>query len=168
MQLASSCGDGDDKSNTPQVDTTAPKVTGYDTAFKVEAEAFADIQVLRYQVPGFNELDLKQKQLAYYLYEAALSGRDIIYDQKSKYGLTIRKTLEAIYSTYKGDKNSEDWKKFSVYCGRVWFSNGNYHHYSNEKFIPECSFQYFTELINNSDTAQLPMQEKARLRSWLV
>src|SRR5271155_5495311 len=81
-------------------------------SFKVEAEAFADLQLLRYQVPGFNELSLQQKKLAYYLYEAALSGRDIIYDQKSKYGIMLRKTLEDVYGSYKGDKNNDNWKKF--------------------------------------------------------
>ncbi|MEO7305858.1 MAG: hypothetical protein ABIR78_11930 [Ferruginibacter sp.] len=127
-----------------------------DSTFKVEAESFADLQVLRYQVPGFNELSLQQKQLAYYLSEAALAGRDIIYDQKSKYGIMLRKTLETIYGTYKGDKTSDDWKKFETYCGRFWFSNGNHHHYGNEKFVPECSSDYFSSLAKASDTASLP------------
>ena len=91
-------------------DTTAP--VSYDSTFKVEAESFADIQVLRYQVPGFKDLPLAQKQLAYYLYEAALSGRDIIYDQKSRYGILLRKTLEAAYGSYHGDTTAPDWKKF--------------------------------------------------------
>jgi dipeptidyl-peptidase-3 len=130
----------------------------YDTSFVVEAESFADLQVLRYQVPGFNSLSLQQKQLAYYLYEAALCGRDIIYDQKSKYGILLRKTLETAYGTYKGDKNSNDWKNFTEYCGRVWFSNGNHHHYGNEKFFPECSFDYFSSVVKNSDTASLPKE----------
>jgi dipeptidyl-peptidase-3 len=124
--------------------------------FKVEAESFADLQLLRYQVPGFNALTLQQKQLAYYLSEAALCGRDIIYDQKSKYGIMLRKTLETVYGTYKGDKASADWKKFEDYCGRFWFSNGNHHHYGNDKFIPECSFEYFASLVKASDTAALP------------
>ena len=85
-----------------------------------------------------------------------LCGRDIHYDQKSKYGLLLRKTLEAAYGTYNGDKNSEDWKKFEEYCGRVWFSNGNHHHYGNEKFIPACSFEYFSTVIKGSDSTQLP------------
>ena len=131
-------------------------VSAYDTNFKVEAEAFADLQILRYQVPGFNDLPLQQKQLAYYLTEAALCGRDIIYDQKSKYGIMLRKTLEDIYGTYKGDKAAEDWKKFEEYCGRVWFSNGNHHHYGNEKFVPACGADYFSTLLMNSDTAALP------------
>lgn len=150
MQMTTSCGNNSGEGD--KVDT----VNAGQAAFNVEAESFADLQVLRYEVPGFNELTPKQKELAYYLYEAALCGRDIIYDQKNKYGLTIRKTIEAIYGSYKGDKNSDDWKKFETYAGRVWFSNGNYHHYSNEKFIPECSFEYFTQLVNDCDQAKLP------------
>jgi dipeptidyl-peptidase-3 len=135
-------------------DTSA--VATYDTTFKVEAEAFADLQVLRYQVPGFNQLNLKQKQLAYYLYEAALCGRDITYDQRGKYNILILKTLNTVYGTYNGDKNTEDWKKFEEYCGRFWFSNGNHHHYGNEKFIPACSFEYFSSVVKGSDSTQLP------------
>src|SRR6476660_9571379 len=130
----------------------------YDTTFKVSAESFADLQLLRYEVPGFNQLTLPQKQLAYYLSEAALCGRDIIYDQKSKYGIMLRKTLEAVYGSYTGDKASSDWKKFEEYCGRFWFSNGNHHHYGNEKFIPGCSSDYFASLVKSSDSSQLPKE----------
>jgi dipeptidyl-peptidase-3 len=130
----------------------------YDTSFNVEAESFADLQVLRYQVPGFNQLSLQQKQLAYYLYEAALCGRDIAYDQRGKYELLILRTLNTAFGTYSGDKNSEDWKKFQEYCGRFWFSNGNHHHYGSEKFIPACSFEYFSSVVKGSDTSQLPKE----------
>ncbi len=150
--FTSSCNNG----TTTTTKTETVKTEGYDSSFNVMAQSFADLQILRYQVPGFNGLSLQQKKLAYYLYEAGLSGRDIIYDQKSKYGLLLRKTIETVYGTYKGDKNSEDWKKFEVYCGRFWFSNGNHHHYANEKFIPECSYDYFAGLVKASDTAQLP------------
>jgi dipeptidyl-peptidase-3 len=167
MQTASSCGDRP-ANNNAKVDTVDAGPVSFDPNFKVEAESFADLQLLRYEVPGFMQLSLKEKQLAYYLYEAALCGRDIIYDQKSKYGLTIRKTIETIYSTYKGDKTSEDWKKFETYCGRVWFSNGNYHHYSNEKFIPECSYEYFTELVNNSSLDQLPKEAGETTEAFLT
>lgn len=132
------------------------KPAGYDPDFVVEAESFADLQVLRYQVPGFDELSLQEKKLAYYLYEAALSGRDIIYDQKSKHGLTLRKTLEAIYGSYGGDRQTEAWKKFEEYCGRFWFSNGNHHHYGNEKFFPEISVEQFRELVDQSDWSRFP------------
>ena len=109
-----SCNDSKtDTSATPKIDSTAPAVVdAYDTSFAVNAESFADLQMLRYQVPGFNNLSLQQKQLAYYLYEAAMCGRDIIYDQHSKYGLTLRKTLETGYGSFKGDTSSADWKKF--------------------------------------------------------
>lgn len=127
--------------------------------FKVEAESFADLKILRYQIPGWDELNAQQKELAYYLYEAALCGRDIIYDQKSKNGLLLRKTIEAAYGTYSGDKSTDDWEEFKVYCGRFWFSNGNHHHYGNEKFIPGCSADYFAEVIKNSDAALLPVNE---------
>ena len=129
--------------------------------FKVEAESFADLQTLRYEVPGFSTLTPKQKELAYYLYEAALSGRDIIYDQKSKWGLTMRKTLEAMWTRAK--KNTEftagasEWGKFQEYCGRFWFSNGNHHHYGNEKFIPACSEAYFKRLLLATDPKTLPL-----------
>jgi dipeptidyl-peptidase-3 len=144
---------------SPSSTEKAAETTGYDSTFVVEAEAFADLQMLRYEVPGFNQLSLQQKQLAYYLYEAALSGRDIIYDQKSKYGLLVRKTIEAIYEHYKGDKNDASWKQFEEYCGRVWFSNGNYHHYSNEKFIPACNFEYFQNLVRTTPNNALPLNQ---------
>ncbi len=135
--------------------------------FEVGAEEFADLQLLRYQIPGFNELSLQQKTLAYYLYEAALSGRDMIYDQKDKNGILLRKTLENIYSTYNGDKNSEDWKKFHDYCGRFWFSNGNHHHYGNDKFLPECSAEYFATIAKASDAKGFPMNEGENMDAFL-
>jgi dipeptidyl-peptidase-3 len=146
-----------------------PKTTENKTEenFEVAAESFADLQLLRYQIPGFNELSLQQKTLAYYLYEAALSGRDIIYDQKSKDGILLRKTIENIYGTYNGDKSSSDWKKFEEYCGRFWFSNGNHHHYSNDKFVPECSFEYFTTIAKASDAKGFPVNEGESLDAFL-
>lgn len=157
-QLLTGCGNSAEPAKQAPTENAAVTNDGYDDNFVTEAQAFADLQLLRYQVPGFKGLSLKQKQLAYYLYEAALCGRDIIYDQKSKEGIMLRKTIETVYGTYNGDKNSEDWKKFETYCGRVWFSNGNYHHYSNEKFIPECSYDYFTNLVKSSDTTKLPKE----------
>lgn len=166
--LLTACGDGSSHKTTTTDSTTAKAPVGYDSTFNVEAEAFADLQTMRYEVPGFNELSLQQKKLAYYLYEAALCGRDIIYDQKSKYGLTLRKTIETIYGTYKGDKNSDDWKKLEVYAGRFWFSNGNHHHYGNEKFIPECSYEFFASAVKNSDTAQLPKNQGESVDAFLA
>lgn len=164
--LVISCND---KASTGNPDSTSINDTGaaYDTSFIVEAESFADLQVLRYQVPGFNQLTLSQKQLAYYLYEAALCGRDMAYDQRGKYELLILRTLNAAYGTYNGDKNSEDWKKFQEYCGRVWFSNGNHHHYGNEKFIPACSFEYFSTVIKGSDSTQLPKESGESMDAFL-
>lgn len=160
-----SCGDAGKKEDNAQ---SAPVSSGYDSTFKVEAESFADLQLLRYEIPGWNELNLQQKQLSYYLYEAALCGRDIIYDQKSKYGIMLRKTLEAAYGTYNGDKNSDDWKKFETYCGRFWFSNGNHHHYGNEKFIPECSYEYFASVVKACDTNQLPKEQGESTDAFLA
>jgi len=140
---------------TKPVESAESKLT--DT-FEVAAEAFADIQVLRYQVPGWSNLSIKEKELCYYLYEAALCGRDIIYDQKDKNGILLRKTLENIYGSYSGDKSNSDWKKFEEYCGRFWFSNGNHHHYGNEKFIPECSWEYFSTIMDASDQNGFPLE----------
>ena len=156
-------------SNSSSQDSLQTEATAtYDSTFNVEAESFADIQVLRYQFPGFDQLSAQQKELAYYLYEAALAGRDIIYDQKSKYGIMLRKTLETVYGTYNGNKNSEDWKKFEEYCGRFWFSNGNHHHYSNEKFLPECSYDYFAEVVKNSDISKLPVNAGEDVEAFLT
>jgi len=130
--------------------------------FEVECDHFADLQVLRYEIPGFNELTAQQKELAYYLYEAANAGRDIIYDQNNKHNLTIRRTLEAIYeSNKKMDTASSDWKNFEIYTKRFFFSNGVHHHYSNLKFVPECSFEYFADLVKNADVTKLPLEGKS-------
>jgi len=118
--------------------------------FQFQAEQFADLRILRYQVPGFEELSLQQKTLIYYLYEAALCGRDILWDQNYKFNLTVRKTIETIFDTYKGDRNTDDFKKFEVYAKRVWFSNGIHHHYSSDKILPEFSKEYFSSLIANA------------------
>jgi len=159
----SSCNES--TSNTSKTESTQVSVADYDSTFNVEAESFADLQVLRYQVPGWNGLSAQQKELAYYLYEAALAGRDIIYDQKSKHGLLVRKTLETMYGSYKGAKDSS-WKQFEDYCGRFWFSNGYHHHYSNEKFLPECSKAYFTQVLMNSDTTQLPRDQNESVAAF--
>jgi len=122
------------------------------------AERFADIRVLRYQVPGFNELPLETKELLYYLYEAALSGRDITWDQNYKYNLTIRHTLEAINSNYQGDRTTEEFAKFIEYTKRVWFSNGIHHHYMSAKIQPEFSQESFADYVNSVDKmGKLPL-----------
>ncbi len=131
-----------------------------DSNFEVSCDRFADLQVLRYQIPGFDELTSQQKELAYYLYEAANSGRDIIFDQKYKHNLTVRKTLETILENYNGDKSTAEWEQFTTYAKRVFFSNGIHHHYSNTKFIPECSFEYFSQLVKSVDESMLPLNGK--------
>jgi len=127
--------------------------------FKYQTEQFADLAILRFQVPGFEDLSLKQKEMLYYLYQAALSGRDIFWDQNYKHNLKIRKTLEAIVDSYSGDKSTDDFNKFMVYTKRVWFSSGIHHHYSSDKFIPEFSKEYFAELVKNSDSTKLPLKD---------
>jgi len=126
--------------------------------FKYLLEQFADLKIMRYQVPGFDALSLEQKKLIYYLSEAALCGRDIIFDQNYKYNLKIRKTLEEIYINYQGDRDTEDFQNFVVYLKRVWFSSGIHHHYSTDKFIPEFMPEYFTELIMNTEGAKFPLE----------
>ena len=127
--------------------------------FKYFVEKFADLRILRYQIFGFDTLSLDQKKLIYYLSQAALAGRDIIFDQNGKYNLAIRKTLENIVTNYKGDHNSDDFKKFMVYTKRVWFSNGIYHHYASDKFLPEFSEAWFRDAVNQSDPASLPVKQ---------
>lgn len=127
--------------------------------FKYIAEQFADLRVLRYNVPGFEQLDLKTKTLLYYLSEAALCGRDINYDQNYKYNLVIRKTLEAVLSTDSHDTQSEDFKKLETYAKRFWFSNGVHHHYSNDKFTPECSPEFFSHALEHVEDSKLPLQQ---------
>jgi dipeptidyl-peptidase-3 len=166
--LVTACNNSTNKEASNTSASTDTTIATIDTAFKVQAESFADLQVLRYQVPGFNQLSLQQKQLAYYLTEAALCGRDIIYDQRSKYGITLRKTLETVYGSYKGDKSSEGWKKLEEYCGRFWFSNGNHHHYGNEKFIPACSYEFFAQAVKRSDTTQLPKESTESVDAFLT
>src|SRR6476620_8900795 len=121
----------------------AAEPTAESDEFKVVADRFADIQVLRYRATGFDQLSLQQKKLAYYLTEAGLAGRDIFYDQKYKHNLIIRTTLETILSTYTGSKDGDDFQKLLVYAKRLFFANGIHHHYSNIKFVPECSRNFF-------------------------
>ncbi|MGE0076284.1 MAG: dihydrofolate reductase [Bacteroidales bacterium] len=121
-----------------------------DASFKWQVDQFADIKIMRYQIPEFESLTPNQKVLVYYLSEAAKCGRDILWDQNYKYNLTVRSVLESIYNGYSGDRNNTNWEQFMVYLKRVWFSNGIHHHYSNDKFIPEFSQEYFAELIKNT------------------
>lgn len=132
---------------------------GESQEFQYQTEQFADIRILRYQVPGFEELDRQKKELLYYLYEAALSGRDIIWDQNYRHNLLVRRTLENIVRTYSGDRDTDHWDQFLTYVKRVWFSNGIHHHYSSLKIKPEFPQHYFAHLVENSDPAAFPLEE---------
>ena len=120
--------------------------------FSFFSEQFADIKILRYQVPGFDELNLSQKKLVYYLTQAGLEGRDIMYDQNYRHNVSIRTALEKIYQNYKGDKSLDNWKSFETYLKRIWFSNGIHHHYSNDKHDPGFSSNYLEKLLNETNT----------------
>ena len=115
--------------------------------FKYLIDEFADLKIMRYQVPGWDELSLDQKKYVYHLAEAAKYGRDIIWMQNNKYNLEVRKTIENILNNYEGDRTTEEWKGFETYAKRVFFSNGIHHHYAEDKFFPECSQDYFAGLM---------------------
>ncbi|RMH61495.1 MAG: dihydrofolate reductase [Calditrichaeota bacterium] len=139
--------------------------------FNVTADRFADIRVLRYQVPGFESLPLQKKKLLYYLSRAALSGRDIIYDQNYRWNLAVRRTLEAMIRNHMGSAENEDYQKFIEYVKRVWFSNGIHHHYSTIKFTPEISKAYFTKLLDAVPENQLPLregQDREAFTQWIL
>ncbi|NUN08996.1 MAG: dihydrofolate reductase [Ignavibacteriaceae bacterium] len=142
-----------------------------DDNFKYQTERFADIAILRYLAPGFENLSLKEKKLLYYLYEAALSGRDITYDQNFKYNLKIRRINEAIVRYFSGDRKSDEFNRFMTYAKRVWFSNGIHHHYSTAKFFPECSAEYFRSLIEDIPEDYLPLEgfpDKIEMINWVI
>lgn len=141
------CSSPDSDNNDANTETEDVKTEQDD--FVYEADRFADVSVLRYQIPGWDKLSLEQKKLVYYLSKAGYSGRDIIWDQNYRYNLQIRVALENVVRNYTGDKTTEDWNKFMTYTKRVWFSNGIHHHYSNDKFLPEFSLQYFTLLLED-------------------
>ncbi|MEG2755390.1 MAG: dihydrofolate reductase [Mucinivorans sp.] len=145
--LSTSCGPQTSKEATDDAD------------FAWQVDTFDDIKVLQYKVHDFDSLTSQQRVLVYYLSQAALSGRDIIWDQNFKYNLPIRKTLEAIYTNFSGDKTTEDWKNFETYLKKTWFSNGIHHHYSGDKFKPAFSLAYFQELINSTPQEKLPSEQ---------
>jgi dipeptidyl-peptidase-3 len=138
--------------------THKPETTEKPEDFRFLLEQFADLKILRYQVPGFSSLTLRQKSFIYYLSQAALSGRDIIYDQNYRYNLAIRRTLEHIVLNYKGDRNTPDYEAFMVYVKRVWFSNGIHHHHSKDKFFPAISRATFLKFIEESGREGLPLK----------
>jgi dipeptidyl-peptidase III len=127
--------------------------------FAWQVDQFADLRILRYQVPGFEALSPAQKELVFYLSEAALWGRDIITDQNYKHNLVVRRTIDAIVDGYAGDRNDPQWQAFMTWAKRVWFSNGIHHHYSNDKFIPEFTPEYFAGLVRGSEGAAFPVKD---------
>ena len=152
--LLASCGEG------------VNKTTDNTDNFDYSVEQFADLQILRYRVPGFEDLSLRQKELVYYLTEAALQGRDILYDQNGKYNLTIRRMLEVVYTHYEGDRNAADFKAMEVYLKRVWFSNGIHHHYGSDKFVPGFSPEFFRQALASVDESLLPLASGQTLEQW--
>ena len=148
------------------VSTGIASVESVDPFYRVDR--FADLEVLRYKVPGFEKLTLQQKKLLYYLSQAAIEGRDIIYDQNCKWNLAIRRTLEAVYTQYKGDRNSDDFKALETYLKQVWFANGIHHHYSTDKFGPGFGQEFFEKAVKSVDTRYLPLQKGETVNQLLA
>lgn len=140
-------GGSESKSVTPSIED-----------FEYNVDKFADVKILRYRVAGFENLSLQQKEMIYYLSQAALEGRDILWDQNNKYNLAIRRTLEAMYENA-ADKNSEEFKQLETYLKRIWMANGIHHHYSEDKMMPEFSQEYFANAIKSLDASLLPLRE---------
>ena len=145
LSLMTSCQNEGSNEQTDKNSEATPE-KGEDD-FKTMTEQFADIKILRYQIPAWDELTLQQKELTYYLTQAGIAGRDMMYDQNYRHNLTIRRALETIYRNYEGDKSGDDWKAFETYLKRIWFSNGIHHHYSYEKFSPEFDRTYLEGLL---------------------
>ena len=145
----------------PAAEETAPH------SFSYIVDQMADLQVLRYQVPGFETLSLQQKQLLYHLSEAALMGRDILYDQNCRYNLAIRRTFEAIYTGYDAERDDPQFKALETYLKRVWFANGIHHHYAEDKFVPGFTCDFFANCVRRLDTAVLPLRSGQTVDEFL-
>ena len=152
-----SCADNSNKASDENIEKTVYSV-----------DRFADIEVLRYMVPGFKDLTIKQKQLLFHLSEAALMGRDIMFDQNNRFNLAIRRTLEIIYQEYKGDRNSQQFRELEIYLKRVWFANGIHHHYAEDKFEPGFTKEFFTDCVDKIDKTQLPLRQGQTTEQWLA
>ncbi|MCB0771001.1 MAG: dihydrofolate reductase [Flavobacteriales bacterium] len=137
-------------------DTTVVDITAVADSFQWETDQFADIRILRYQIPGWDQLSLQQKQLCYYLNMAGLAGRDIMYDQNYRHNLTIRRALESVIKNYKGERSGKDWDGFMVYAKQVFFANGIHHHYSNDKHTPEFDRAWFEGALKESGASLTP------------
>lgn len=158
--MITSCTNNSNKTSTEKNTVNADKID-------YTVDRFADIEVLRYHVPGFESLTLQQKQLLFHLSEAALMGRDILFDQNNRYNLAIRQALEAIYQEYEGDRNNESFRSLETYLKRIWFANGIHHHYAEDKFEPGFSKDFFVECINRIDRTYLPLREGQTIEQWL-
>lgn len=152
--LLTACGDGPHKpvATAPKADTVAVA----DTFTNWQTDEFADVRVLRYRIPGWEALTLKQKQLAYYLTMAGLSGRDIMWDQNYRYNLRIRRALEHLIKDYKGDRNAQSWQDFMLYAKQVFFHNGLHHHYSQDKIMPTFGRAWFEEALKGVNATLAP------------
>ncbi|HKL95835.1 MAG TPA: hypothetical protein VJ856_00990, partial [Paludibacteraceae bacterium] len=155
--VLASCGANKETLTTPEIEN-----------FNYTVDQFADLQILRYRVPEIEQLSLQQQEMLYYLTEAALQGRDILYDQNGKYNLAIRQVLEAIYTDPKQEKISTEFKALEVYLKRVWVSNGIHHHYSGDKFIPTFSQNFFESAVRGLSADQLSLKEGETLESLLA
>ena len=150
--LLGACNQGNQTGSTPVDD-------GIDSTFEYKVDRFADIEILRYHVPGFNSLSLQQKELIYYLSQAALEGRDILWDQHNRYNLTIRRVCEGVYENYMGNKSSDDWKQFETYLKQIWMANGIHHHYSEDKIMPQFTQDYFVTVVKSVDPGRMPFRD---------
>ena len=137
-------------------------------SFNYLLEQFADIKIMQYEVPGFEKLPVQQKRLLYNLSQAALCGRDILFDQNYKYNLLVRRFLEDIYTDYEGDRESEEFNAFTVYLKKVWFANGIHHHYSAEKFTPGFSRDYFETLIAGTSFKNISLNEGVTFKNIVL
>ena len=153
--LLGACSGGkSDSANNASSELDTP-----DASFEYKVDTFADIEILRYYVPGFKTLPLEQKELIYYLSQAALEGRDILWDQHNSLNLTIRRVCESLYENHMGDKSSEDWKNFETYLKQIWMANGVHHHYSEDKIIPKFSQEYFVSMVKGVDPGRMPFRD---------
>ncbi len=166
--LLQGCG-GNTETPSPETAAPAPEPEAAAPEFVFEADRFADIRILRYQIPGFENLTLQQKQLLFFLSQAGMSGRDIIWDQHYKHNLRIRRTLEEVVKYYPGDRTTPEWNAFMTYAKQVWFANGIHHHYSGDKFVPGFSPAYFTMLVQDSSgNASYPLDETQSIPDLLA
>lgn len=147
--ILTSCGGAEGTVDTDETVENQDSIA-YTPLETSQIEKFADLQILQYDIPGFHQLTLDQKKLVYYLYEAGLSGRDMIWDQNYRHNLEIRNALEHIVINFGGDQETAEWAQFMTYTNRVWFSNGIHHHYSMDKFVPDFSREYFDGLLDNT------------------